>query len=291
MLTGNATLVVVGAGPAGVAAAVEAARLGASPVLLDESGRAGGTILAAMEVRNLPSDRLPLSGADVGSMLEALLREWGIHPEEGRVVRVSVRGDSVIVATGCGLECACDLAVIATGTRARMPSVQGMPEGVLRTSARDVLRDPGVAEAAVIGGGDTAFDQARLLLANGLRVSLLCRSQAPSAPGWLVRRALGEGLDLRLSTLVRSAEAASGGVRLVCRDGGGESGIMFDAVVAAVGRDPVLPDGAAALASDRPDLVSVAGDADGSAGRYVTRAMAAGMLAARTLLEGIWSRS
>ena len=62
----NADLLIIGAGPAGIAAASEAARSGASFNLIDETGRAGGAIGLAYETRGIPfvADRTPGGGHD-----------------------------------------------------------------------------------------------------------------------------------------------------------------------------------------------------------------------------------
>ncbi|MDM7992444.1 MAG: hypothetical protein QUS11_03960 [Candidatus Fermentibacter sp.] len=122
-------------------------------------------------------------------------------------------------------------------------------------------------------------------------MTVVCRAARPPAPAWLVGAALEAGVELLPGTVVERAEPCGGGfilrlgesdrVRGRGKASGGRGLLETGAVLAAIGRRPVLP----AISGDCADgRLAVAGDATGRAERYVSAAMADGCLAARRLL-------
>lgn len=286
-------LVVVGAGPAGVSAAVEAVRLGFEPLVLDRDGEAGGLIRHAFEVRNFPGGRKP--GLEIAGLFAAQLRQWGVPVERREVVSVERHGRGVVIRDTSGVAIKAGAAVVATGTEPVIPLADGLPfsfGGVLHAMADTVLDNPVNGRAAVIGGSDAAFDQARRLAAAGIETLVVCRSTIPSAPPWLVSEAIAEGVEILAGGSVRRAERAGTGLILyigrsrtgsgVFLDEGDQQSIAVDAVVTAVGRRPLVP---RLPEEGRPVRVVVAGDARGGSARYLCAAMADGCLAARELLK------
>lgn len=285
-------IAVIGAGPAGVSAAVEAARLGFEPLLFDRSGSAGGLVREAFEVRNLPGPSRP--GREVAAQLAELLDRWSIHVEHASIASVQCGVEGMVLDDGAGGRIVSPAVVVATGTEPVIPIVEGLPGSFgtgLYASAEALLEGSQEGPAYVIGGGDAAFDQARLLASHGRRVTVACRAALPAAPAWLVKEALDAGIELLVGTVVERAEPCSGGFLLrlgdSCRapeSGGAFAGRGFlaaGAVLVAIGRRPVLPVIPAACGMER---LAVAGDATGRAERYVSLAMADGCLAARRLL-------
>lgn len=279
---------VVGAGAAGVSAAVEAARLGARVLILEASGRAGGVVRLAHEVRNFPGGAR--TGAGIAEMLGAQVVQWGI-PLERRLVKSVTAGAGRVVLADCGgwaLEAAA--AVVATGTAPVMPEIPGMPasfgqdSGVF-SSACSALAGIPPSSAAVIGGFDVAFDQARLLAGRGVATCVLCRRRVPAAPPWLVEAARTEGVAILSGLEVSKVCGRAGEWRLETAGSGGMADgpvPVVESVVIAVGRKPVLP----VMDCGASPLVRVAGDALGRPGRYLSAAMADGCLAVRDLLCG-----
>lgn len=281
-------IAVVGAGAAGVSAAVEAARLGARALVLEESGLAGGVIRLAHEVRNFPGGTR--SGAEIAEMLCAQVEEWGIPLERRLVSSVEARAGGVMLADGAGWALEAAGAVVATGTLPVMPEIPGLPASFGRgsgvfDSARSALAGGAPPSAAVIGGSDIAFDQARLLAGRGTAASVICRSDVPAAPRWLVEAARTEGVSLLAGLEVSRASGAAGTWRLetALSRGRGAGPVLFvESLVVAAGRRPVLP----VMPCSPSPLVRVAGDALGRPGRYLSAAMADGCLAARDVLCG-----
>ncbi len=285
-------LVIVGAGPCGVSAAVEAARLGFPPVVLDRTGEAGGLIRHAFEVRNFPGG--PVSGREIAGLFASQLIQWGIAVLGCEIVSVDHGIGSVLLTDSAGGVIEAAAAIVATGTEPVPPSIEGLPQvpgGSLHTDASSVLAVIGNRKVAVIGGSDAAFDQARLLVHTGVAAVVICRSERPKAPPWLVAAALGEGVGLVTGAVVAEARPLRGGVLVeiersrTSEEAGFEASVdgsaWFDALLAATGRRPVLP---VLTPPGGTDRVVVAGDALGRTGRYLCAAMSDGCLAARRLL-------
>ncbi len=280
----TADLMVVGAGPAGIAAASEAARSGALFRLIDESGRAGGAIGLAYETRGIPfvADRTP--GAAVARLLQAEADRLG-GVERATIHSLSERPGCVVARTDRGEELRARAVVVATGATPMIPPVPGLPTLLQPPwigSASDI-EDALLLPVAVIGGSDVALDQARALRARGAAVAVLCRSRAPRAPHWLWQAAVRDGVEVLAHTVVASANPAAGGVELELRMGSTTVHRRFERVLAAVGRAPRRIEGMDALSMDRARIV---GDAVGRAARHVAIAMGDGTLAAFELLRG-----
>ncbi len=279
-------LIVIGAGPAGIAAAVEARRTGSSVILVDRAGRIGGTVSIAHELRNLPFARDHLNGAEVAHLLADYAHRWQLDVVRADVRAVHRDGNQVrIVGPKGHLFDGC-AAVIATGTQALLPAIDGLPTTFAApwyASAVAAWLDACPASVAVIGGSDVAFDQARWLRARGVAVTVLCRGARSRAPSWLVQAASAEGVQLRTRIAVQSGAVLKQGVRLELRTAAGTEYATFDVLVAAIGRNPTLPEIVPAMQID-DDRVRVAGDATGRRSRHVIAAMGDGCVAAADML-------
>ena len=281
---------IIGAGPAGIGAATEAMRQGVEPLLLDQSGRGGGTIRVAHEVRNVPFVPDRVDGPVVAEHLEHFLRRWDVTVRRGHVTRVAPLGDSIEIATSEGTCHMVELLIVAVGTQALVPQIDRLcsgPEGpgsdVLFPDAASACARAIPDRAVVIGGSDVAMDQARWLRARGVDVEVLSRG-ATRAPRWLVQATCSEGVVVRENAkVVRGAEHA-GGLRLVVRQGSEESVVHVNAVVAAIGRQPVRVEGLNEVLAARPERVRVVGDATGRRARHVMAALGDGCVAAVELL-------
>ena len=277
-------LLVIGAGPAGVAAACEASRLGASFAIADARGEAGGTIRFAHEARNIPflHDRVP--GEFVACHLRQRARDAG-PIERARIVSVTGRAGTLIARAQDARVFEARAVVVATGTRPVVPLIPGLP-AVLESpwaEAAQLVEGAKGAKAAVVGGGDVAFDQARALQRRGVQTVILCRGAAPKAPQWLCDEAIREGVELLCDVEAVNAERSERGVRLTVRVRGNERTCDVDRVLPAAGRVAFLPEGVDSLPRLRARVV---GDAVGRRARHVAIAMGEGCLAAFELLQG-----
>ena len=96
---GKEQIVIVGAGPAGCAAAVQCARLGVKPLLLDQSGKAGGLVANAFLVENYPGLEKPLTGEVFAGRLAEHLARFDVTITAQTVSRVEPDSHGWIVRT------------------------------------------------------------------------------------------------------------------------------------------------------------------------------------------------
>ncbi len=201
-------LLVVGSGPAGVAAALQATRDGLEVVLVGDEG-VGGLVHAARWIENLPALFPGLSGPALAERLVAQLEAWKIQPHHDKVLRLESL-DRGFVATLAGADpLHCGAVVLATGTEpvhyapAGLDSCRehGLVHRDLRTLPDLVRHD----EALVVGGGDAALDTALSLRDRGLRVTVAVRGRALRASARLTEAAGRAGVLVRLRCVVVAA--------------------------------------------------------------------------------------
>lgn len=247
----EAQVVVLGAGPAGCAAAVQLSRLGLRPLLLDRRGKAGGLIENAYLVENYPGPEAPLTGPQFAVRLRVHLRRFGVEVSRGEVHRVARQGEALLLYGDVDRVCTRAL-VLATGTAPRPLGLDNEAElsgRWLHWEVRTLLpKRP--ARVAVVGGGEAAFDYALSLARGGARVTILMRAARPRARGrllhWVEQH---RAVELWPGTRLLAAVEREGELALSLHQQGQRRWQRVDALVAAVGREaakrPRLDEGVA----------------------------------------------
>jgi len=289
---------VVGAGPAGLAAANDLCLRGYEVTLIDASDRAGGLLAHGIPAHRLPPEAI---ARDVKRILsQGVLFRGGVRV--GRDVTLDdLLGegyDAVVIAVGAGRARTLDLTNAPDGAN-DAPNVTTAIEFLGQLAANGSVETG--ARVVVVGGGNAAIDAscaARRLGAQSVTLAFPeSREEMPAIPSE-ISAAQEEGVAIRPGLVpVRLASSA-----LLCRSAGddssGDKGVALDAdlVILAIGQDPVLDfatvagtaldrDGEGHLAVDPQTgrtshaQVFAAGDAAG-ARRMVTTAMASGLRAA-----------
>jgi len=159
-------LVVIGAGPGGLTAALYAARQGLKVIVLS-SGAAGGQMITTMNIENYPGfDRI--SGKDLSEKMLEQAKKHGAEVKNCDIVKLTREGKELGVLTAKGNNYKARAIVIATGAKYKNLGIPGEEEllgrGVSYCTTCDgpFFKDKTVA---VVGGGDTALTSA-LFLAN-----------------------------------------------------------------------------------------------------------------------------
>lgn len=161
-------IIVIGAGTAGLTAAIYGQRAGRHVLLLEE-GMYGGQIVNTPEIENYPGIQ-QISGFQFAMNLYEQATALGAELETGKVVEITENGDHKIVRTEQA-EYSCGAVIIATGAKNRKLGIQGeealVGRGISYCAACDgaFYKDKTVA---VVGGGNTALGDADYL-ANGCR--------------------------------------------------------------------------------------------------------------------------
>ena len=252
----EAPVVVVGAGPAGCAAAVQTKRLGVSPLLVDAAGRAGGLVENAFSVENYPGPEAPIPGPELARRLRAHLERFGVPVTPGTVRGITRTADGWRLDMDGG-SVAAKAVILAPGTApVTLPAELsgGMDGELVFYEVRDLLeRFPAPERVAVIGGGEASFDYALTLAALGVQVEILVRGAEHRVTGRLVELTeRAPAIRVTASSTVREVRRVDGGLEISVLRGGDEGVMRADALLAAIGRtsrlEGLLP------AKERDDL-------------------------------------
>lgn len=290
--------VVIGGGPAGLSAALWCASLGlrAAVVEAQAQGRMGGQLLGIPDpLENLPG--LPaVSGATLAATLRSQCDAAGVVTVFD--ARATLEASGLWVrAAGAVLEAGA--VVLATGVRRRRLGIPGELSlaGVWTNLGADRGRFAGL-RALVVGGGDDAFEHARLLAPHAASVVIACRGERPAARLALRDAVQGETrVTLRTGTVVEALAGDGRVERARLRGPGGVTEEGFDAVFVCVGPEPlsegfgVATDGRGYVRVDRlqrttrPGVLAV-GDVCCPEAPTVATALGHGAVAAKVIAAG-----
>lgn len=172
----HAKVLIIGSGPAGYTAAVYAARALLDPVLI-QGLQPGGQLTITTEVENWPGETMVM-GPDLMVKMEAQARHVGTEIITDIVTKVDVSRRPFVLETDSGQGWTADTIVIATGAQARW---LGLPNetkfcgfGVSACATCDGFFFRG-KEVAVVGGGNTAVEEAMFLTKFASKVHLIHR--------------------------------------------------------------------------------------------------------------------
>lgn len=177
-------LVIIGGGAAGLTAAVYAARAGLDFVVLEQDGWGGGQITSAHSVQNYPGF-IQISGADLGEAMKEQAESLGAKIELGIVDDIKDNTDYKEIILHSGDTVKAKTVIAATGANPRKLGVSGeqalLGRGVSYCAVCDGAFFAG-KDVFVIGGGDTAVEDAIYLSSICKSVTLVHRRDTFRAP-------------------------------------------------------------------------------------------------------------
>jgi len=172
----HSRLIILGSGPAGYAAAIYAARANRKPLLITGLEQ-GGQLMTTTEVDNWPGDVEGLLGPQLMDRMQRHAARFGVEMVHDQIVRVDL-GRRPFRLSGEDSEYQCDALIIATGASARYLGLESETlyrgRGVSACATCDgfFYRDQRVA---VVGGGNTAVEEAIYLANMAAHVTLIHR--------------------------------------------------------------------------------------------------------------------
>ncbi len=295
-MTQEHEIVIVGGGPAGLAAGIYAARARRGTVLLEKHGT-GGQMALTWEVENYPGVE-KIGGYELGQRMEQQARSFGLEIQSLEVTGVATAGGVHRLSTTEG-ELSCHALIIASGSRYNRLGVPGeselMGRGVSYCATCDGAFYHGVP-VAVVGGGDTALEEAMFLTRYASRVFLVHRRSEFRGIRLLQERIAAEPkIEPVLDAVVERIEGNDGVTGLALKNvrSGVSSRIAVEGAFIFVGTTPnseflkgFLPLDAQGFIETTPNLETVvpgvfaAGDVRAKVLRQISTAVGEGALAA-----------
>ena len=284
MPTRHHRLVILGSGPAGYTAAVYAARANLKPVLITGIAQ-GGQLMTTTDVDNWPADAAGVQGPELMERFQKHAERFDTELVFDQVHKVRL-GERPMVLEGDSATYTCDALIIATGASAKylgLPSEQSyMGKGVSACATCDGFFFKG-QDVAVIGGGNTAVEEA-LYLANICRkVTLVHRRDKFRAEKIMIDKLMkrvAEGrIVLELDATLDEVLGDKGGVsavRIRHVKSGAAKELPLKGLFIAIGHTPNTQVFAGQLEMDNGYIVTRAGRDGGATATSVPGVFAAG---------------
>lgn len=236
-------VIVIGSGPAGYTAALYAARAQLAPVVF-EGTSFGGALMTTTEVENYPGFRDAVMGPELMDQMREQALRFGAQLRMEDVESVSLSGPVKSVTTAEGQTVLARAVILAMGAAARYLGVPGEQEllgrGVSSCATCDgfFFKDHDIA---VIGGGDSAMEEATFLTRFARSVTVVHRREEFRASRIMLERARANEkitfVTNKAVVAVQGAETVTG-LRLRDTVTGEESVLAVSGVFVAIGHDP-----------------------------------------------------
>ena len=237
-------VIIVGSGPAGYTAAIYSARAELKPVVF-EGSQFGGALMTTTDVENFPGFAEGMMGPDLMMQMREQAERFGADLRMEDVTSMDLTGDVKIVRVG-EEEHRARAVILAMGAAARYLGVPGEQEylgrGVSSCATCDgfFFRDKPIV---VVGGGDSAMEEATFLTKFGSSVTIVHRREEFRASKIMLERAReNEKISFILNTTVDQVVAGStGSVEKLCLRNtvtGETSELETAAMFVAIGHDP-----------------------------------------------------
>jgi thioredoxin reductase (NADPH) len=235
-------LIIIGSGPAGYTAAIYAARANLHPLVF-EGSQFGGALMTTTEVENFPGFAEGIQGPQLMDDMRTQAERFGAELEPRDVTRVDLTASPKVVEVGDQVYRA-HAVIVATGSKYRYLGLENearlLGRGVSACATCDgfFFRDQDIV---VVGGGDSAMEEATFLTRFAKSVTVVHRRQELRASKIMVQRAQGnEKIHWALGKQVADVlgEDTVSGVRLADVESGTTEELPVSGVFVAIGHDP-----------------------------------------------------
>ncbi|WP_237205110.1 thioredoxin-disulfide reductase [Rothia nasimurium] len=237
-------VIIVGSGPSGYTAAIYTARANLKPVLFASSISPGGDLMTTTEVENFPGFINGIQGPELMTNIGAQAERFGADIRYEDVAEVELEGDVKKVILTDGSVHLAKTVIISTGSEYRKLGVDGESRlsghGVSWCATCDGFFFKEKA-LAVIGGGDSALEEALFLTAFASKVYLVHRRDSFRASEIMAQRALAhEKIEVIWDSVVKTIDGNEkvSGLTLSNVKTGEETTLDVEGVFVAIGSDP-----------------------------------------------------
>ncbi|AXK36582.1 thioredoxin-disulfide reductase [Streptomyces armeniacus] len=188
-------VIIIGSGPAGYTAALYTARASLKPLVFEGSVTAGGALMNTTEVENYPGFRDGILGPDLMDQMRAQAERFGAELVADDVTAVDLSGEIKTVTDSVGTVHRARTVIVSTGSQHRKLNLPREDElsgrGVSYCATCDgfFFRDQDIA---VVGGGDTAMEEATFLSRFAKSVTIVHRRDALRASKAMQERAFAD---------------------------------------------------------------------------------------------------
>jgi thioredoxin reductase (NADPH) len=234
--------IIIGAGPAGVAAAIQLHRSRVRFTLFERE-EVGGLTRTANLIENYPGIPGGVPGERFARLLGEHLESTGITVTREEAREVRNEGGKFLVSTSGGSYSSRAL-VVASGTKPKkftLPGIESLQEGAVFYESRHVPEGREPAHVIVLGGSDAAFDYAMWLAGKGRRVSIVMRTEKPSCLPLLLERALSHAsIEVKRGMQDLRVEGSGRDILIHGAAGGKKVTVRGDYLLLAFGREPAI---------------------------------------------------
>lgn len=237
-------VIIVGSGPAGYTAALYTSRAQLAPLCFEGSVTAGGALMNTTEVENYPGFKDGIMGPNLMEEMRAQAERFGTKFITDDIVKMDLTSEIKTVTDGMGNEHQAHAIILATGSGYKKlniekeDSLSGRGVSYCATCDGFFFKEQVIA---VVGGGDSAMEEATFLTRFASKVYVIHRREELRASKIMQQRALNDPkIEFVFNSEVKSilGEDKVSGIRVKNLVSGKESDIALTGLFVAIGHDP-----------------------------------------------------